>query len=128
VTGGWLDGKVALISGGARGQEAARGALFAYEGAAVLLGDILNDTGEERAAALRAEGLDVRCVHLDVTCWPDWAGARRDSPATGRAVEEVSAAALYLASDESSTILEKEADAYLGVIRHFVDRKGQGRR
>jgi 3alpha(or 20beta)-hydroxysteroid dehydrogenase len=42
---GKLDGKVALITGGARGQGAAEGALFAAEGARVVLTDVLDDDG-----------------------------------------------------------------------------------
>ncbi len=47
---GRLDGKVALITGGARGQGAAECRLFAAEGAAVWLTDVLVDEGEAVAA------------------------------------------------------------------------------
>ena len=40
-----LDGKVAIISGGSRGQGAAEARLFALEGAAVVIGDILDEEG-----------------------------------------------------------------------------------
>ena len=43
---GRLDGKVALISGAARGQGEAEARLFAAEGARVVLGDMLDDLGE----------------------------------------------------------------------------------
>ena len=44
---GRLDGKVALISGGARGQGALEAELFAAEGAAVVFGDVLDDEGRQ---------------------------------------------------------------------------------
>ncbi|MEZ5411181.1 MAG: SDR family oxidoreductase [Acidimicrobiales bacterium] len=49
---GRLDGKVALITGGARGQGAAEGELFASEGATVHLTDVLVDEGEALAARI----------------------------------------------------------------------------
>jgi 3alpha(or 20beta)-hydroxysteroid dehydrogenase len=67
-----LAGKTALISGGARGQGAAHGRRLAEEGAAVILGDILDDAGEAHAAALRAAGHSVHYLHLDVTNPHDW--------------------------------------------------------
>lgn len=59
-----LAGKVALISGGARGQGAPHGRIFAQEGARVVLGDVRDEPGESVASQLRDEGLDVRYVHL----------------------------------------------------------------
>ena len=49
---GRLDGKVALISGGARGQGEAEGRLFAREGASVVLADALDREGESAYGAL----------------------------------------------------------------------------
>jgi NAD(P)-dependent dehydrogenase (short-subunit alcohol dehydrogenase family) len=68
-----LQGKTALITGGARGQGAAHGRRLAEEGAAVILGDILD--GEPHARELRAAGHDVRFLHLDVTSPADWSAA-----------------------------------------------------
>lgn len=51
---GRLDGKVALITGGARGQGAAEGKLFRAEGAEVYLTDVLVDEGIETAAKIGA--------------------------------------------------------------------------
>ena len=62
-----LSGKTALITGGARGQGAAHGRRLAEEGAAVILGDILDDAGEAHARELRAAGHDVHYLRLDVT-------------------------------------------------------------
>jgi len=65
-------GKVALISGGARGMGAAHAELLVAEGAKVVIGDILDAEGEATAARL---GDSVRFVHLDVTRPEGWDSA-----------------------------------------------------
>jgi len=64
---GRLDGKVALISGGARGQGAAEGKLFRAEGAEVYLTDVLVDEGFSFAASIGAT-----FVEHDVTDSAAW--------------------------------------------------------
>jgi len=65
---GRLDGKVALISGGARGQGATEAQLFSREGAKVVLGDVLDEAGRQVEAAIRAAGgADVPTSTLDFT-------------------------------------------------------------
>jgi 3alpha(or 20beta)-hydroxysteroid dehydrogenase len=63
-----LDGKVALITGGARGQGLAEGRLFAAEGAAVVISDVLDADGEQAAA-----GFGGQYLHHDVTSEAEWA-------------------------------------------------------
>jgi NAD(P)-dependent dehydrogenase (short-subunit alcohol dehydrogenase family) len=70
-----LAGKVALISGGARGQGAAETRLFVREGAAVVFGDVLDDDGKKVEAEIRATGGQATYVHLDVTREADWRAA-----------------------------------------------------
>ena len=70
-----IEGKVALISGGARGQGAAEAKLFAQEGAKVVFGDILDDQGKQVEAEINEAGGDALYVHLDVTQEADWASA-----------------------------------------------------
>jgi NAD(P)-dependent dehydrogenase (short-subunit alcohol dehydrogenase family) len=72
---GRLDGKVALISGGARGQGAVEGRMFVREGAAVVLGDVLDDEGKKVEAEIRASGGKSTYVHLNVTREADWRAA-----------------------------------------------------
>src|SRR5919204_2521642 len=72
---GRLDGKVALISGGARGQGATEAQLFAREGAKVVLGDILDAAGHQVEAEIRAAGGDATYVHLDVSDEDSWCAA-----------------------------------------------------
>jgi NAD(P)-dependent dehydrogenase (short-subunit alcohol dehydrogenase family) len=72
---GRLNGKVALISGGARGQGAAEAETFAREGAKVVFGDILDAEGQKVEAAIRAAGGEAVYVHLDVTSEADWQSA-----------------------------------------------------
>jgi 3alpha(or 20beta)-hydroxysteroid dehydrogenase len=74
---GKLDGKVALISGGARGQGAAEAHVFAREGAKVVFGDVRDAEGTQVEAAVRAEGGDAVYLHLDVTVEADWDKAVR---------------------------------------------------
>ena len=70
-----LEGKVALISGGARGQGAVEARMFAEEGASVVIGDILDDQGRQTEAELQELGYQVTYVHLDVTNESDWLSA-----------------------------------------------------
>ena len=70
-----LEGKVALISGGARGQGAAEARLFVQEGAAVVIGDILDEDGMKLEAEIRELGAQATFVHLDVTDADQWADA-----------------------------------------------------
>jgi 3alpha(or 20beta)-hydroxysteroid dehydrogenase len=67
-----LDGKVAVISGAARGQGEAEARLFVEEGARVILGDMLDDRGEVVAKEL---GDAARYVHLDVRDEASWQAA-----------------------------------------------------
>ncbi|SDO43261.1 glucose 1-dehydrogenase [Lentzea jiangxiensis] len=65
-----LNGKVALITGSARGQGAAAARRFAAEGARVVITDVLDEKGKELAAELGAE-----YCHLDVSSEESWAEA-----------------------------------------------------
>jgi NAD(P)-dependent dehydrogenase (short-subunit alcohol dehydrogenase family) len=72
VAMGRLDGKIALISGGARGQGAAEARLFVREGAKVVLGDILDEAGKQVEEELLRQGGEATYVHLNVINEADW--------------------------------------------------------
>ena len=69
---GRLDGKVALISGGARGQGAAEARAFVAEGAKVIFGDILDKLGTQLAEEINSNLNNAQYLHLDVTVEEDW--------------------------------------------------------
>jgi NAD(P)-dependent dehydrogenase (short-subunit alcohol dehydrogenase family) len=62
-----LDGKVALITGGASGMGKVASALFAREGARVVLTDVADEAGEATAAQIRDAGGEATYVHADVS-------------------------------------------------------------
>ncbi|MEU7862587.1 glucose 1-dehydrogenase [Nonomuraea sp. NPDC049141] len=67
---GMLDGKVALITGGARGMGEAHVRLFLEEGARVVFGDVLDEEGKALS-----EETGAPFVHHDVTAPEEWARA-----------------------------------------------------
>jgi NAD(P)-dependent dehydrogenase (short-subunit alcohol dehydrogenase family) len=70
-----LAGKVALISGGARGMGAVEARLFAREGAKVVLGDVLDAEGRAVEADIGKAGGEAVYTRLDVTREADWQAA-----------------------------------------------------
>lgn len=68
MSDGRLAGKVAMITGGARGQGAVEGELFAAQGATVILTDILDAEGEATAAAIDG----AHYLRLDVSSEEEW--------------------------------------------------------
>ncbi len=66
---GRLDGKVAIVTGGARGQGEAEVRLFAAEGAKVIVSDVLVDAGQAVAASL---GDSAAFFRQDVSREEDW--------------------------------------------------------
>ena len=70
-----LEGKVALISGGARGQGESEAILFAGEGASVVIADILSDEGKQVEARINESGGKALFVHLDVVNERAWESA-----------------------------------------------------
>ena len=70
-----LEGKVALISGGARGMGATEARMFAQAGAKVVIGDVLEEEGRQTEAAINESGGECVFVRLDVTDESAWENA-----------------------------------------------------
>ncbi|MCB1685123.1 MAG: SDR family NAD(P)-dependent oxidoreductase, partial [Pseudomonadales bacterium] len=67
-----MQDKLIIVTVGARGQGEAEAQLFAREGGAVLIADVLVDEGEALAASLRQDGSEARFERLDVADPEDW--------------------------------------------------------
>ena len=67
-----MGGKIALVTGGARGMGEAEARLFVAEGAKVVVADVLDEAGQAVVADI---GENAMYVHLDVSREDDWAAA-----------------------------------------------------
>jgi NAD(P)-dependent dehydrogenase (short-subunit alcohol dehydrogenase family) len=95
-----LDGKVALISGGARGIGASTARVMAEAGAAVVIGDLLADKAKETVKEIEAAGGKATFVSLDVTSERDWEAAVATAQKTyGKLDILVNNAGLFLGRD-----------------------------
>ena len=119
---GRLSGRVAIITGGARGQGAAEARLFVAEGARVVIGDVLTEEGELLTKEL---GGAARFVRMDVSREADWEGAIAAALAFGPLTILVNNAAIqhFAALTETTTadylrvVDVNQLGAFLGV-RH----------
>src|SRR4051794_31533157 len=98
---GRLDGKIIIISGGARGQGAAEARLFVAEGARVVVGDVLEDRGRALVGEL---GQNASFVRQDVTHETDWESALKAAQALGGLHGLVNNAGIY----QPATLMETD--------------------
>ncbi len=111
---GKLDGQVALISGAARGQGEAQARLFAREGAAVALGDVLEEDGQRVAESINDSGGQAMFQKLDVTEVSSWQSMVEETVAQfGRLDIVVNNAGIA----RVKLIEESSLEEYLEVIR-----------
>ncbi len=129
---GRLEGKVAIITGAARGTGEATARAFAREGAKVWIADVLQELGESVAKEL---GEAARFIHLDVTSEEKWSDAVHQIVERDGRIDVLvnNAALLHL-----GTLLETRADdfrrlnevnqigPFLGIRAVFETMKAQG--
>lgn len=130
-----LEGKVALITGGARGMGASEAQLFIDEGAKVVITDILDEVGKETAKRLSPDGSQCVFYHHDVTSESDWESVVGDAiGAFGQIDVLINNAGIFEQGSILDTSLEKfertmdinVTGVFLGmkaVAGHMVQRK-----
>jgi 3alpha(or 20beta)-hydroxysteroid dehydrogenase len=104
-----LSGRVAIITGAARGQGAAEARLFVAEGARVVIGDVLASEGEQLAKQL---GPAARFVRMDVSQEADWESAL----AAARELGPLSTLVNNAAIQHYAALTQTTTEDYLRVI------------
>jgi 3alpha(or 20beta)-hydroxysteroid dehydrogenase len=129
---GRLDGKVALITGGARGQGAQEAQLFASEGAAVVITDVLDGEGKQTAAAI---GERATYHHHDVTREADWSSVvdaviaehgQLDVLVNNAGILQIAPLMMTSEEDYRRVIDVNQVGVFLGmkaVVPHMVERQ-----
>ena len=107
---GRLSGKVAIVTGGARGLGESTVRLFLENGAKVVLGDVLEEAGQALAAEL---GDDVAFIHMDVSQEADWSKAIEQAELFGSLNVLVNNAAIV----HMAAITDTTNDDYLRVFQ-----------
>ena len=122
---GRLEGKVILISGGAKGQGATESIMFAGEGAKIIIGDILDDEGLKIESQIRELGGDATFVHLDVTQESDWDNAVKTAISSygGLNVLVNNAGILIRKSIEDTTVEDWDRIMSINAIGVFLGTK-----
>ena len=105
-----LAGKVAIITGAARGMGAVTAKLFVEQGAKVIIADILDDAGESLATSL---GDSAQYVHADVSSEADWVKLVSEAEKLGPLNILVNNAAIL----HAASIADSNADDYMRVIK-----------
>ena len=110
MAGDRLAGKVAIVTGAARGMGEAEARLFAAEGAKVVIADVLDDVGKAVADDI---GTGAVYVHLDVGDEDDWRRAIEAAGDFGGLDVLVNNAAIY----RPAAIVDTTLDEYMAVVR-----------
>jgi len=116
---GRLDGKVAIVTGAARGTGAVTARLFVQEGARVVIADVSREGGEAVAAGLG----DAACfVATDVTREADWARCVAEAETRFGALQVLvnNAALLHLGALEDTSLADFERLLRVNTIGPFL--------
>lgn len=127
-----LEGKVAIVTGAARGQGEAEVRLFASEGASVIVADVLDEQGEKVADSI---GKAATFAHLDVSSEEQWAAVAEKAQEFGGADILVNNAAIIRPAAIEDTSLEEymqvvnvnQIGTFLGMKSVFEQMKDKGR-
>jgi 3alpha(or 20beta)-hydroxysteroid dehydrogenase len=129
---GRLEGKVALITGAARGQGADEARLFASEGASVVITDVLDDEGKQTAADI---GAAATFHHHDVTSEAEWTGiveavlaehGQLDVLVNNAGILAIAPLVMTTEADYRRVIDVNQVGVFLGmkaVVPHMVERQ-----
>jgi len=105
-----LQGKVAIVTGGARGMGEATVRIMVEEGARVVIGDLLEAPGRALAAELGAAAVFLR---MDVTRREDWQAAVAAATALGPLKILVNNAAIVM----QKTIMDTSEEDFMSIVR-----------
>ena len=103
-----LSGKVAIVTGGARGMGEATVRLLIENGAKVVIGDVLDEPGQALATELGEQAI---FVHMDVTKKADWQAAVKASQVLGPLNVLVNNAAIIF----HSTIMDTSEEDFMKI-------------
>src|SRR5437762_1029082 len=118
---GRLDGRVALVTGAARGTGAEIAKLFVGEGAQVVAADVNDERGETTVEAL---GSQARYRHLDITQEADWAATVEELQQDSRLDVLVNnAGVLHLSTIDDTSLETFETVLRVNTIGAFLGMK-----
>ncbi len=127
-----LEGKVVLITGGARGMGESTARLFVASGARVVIGDLLDDAGHKLAAEL---GEAAAFHHLDVASPDDWSRivafaqsrfGKLDALVNNAGIEKTGDIASFAFEDYQRVIAVNQTGVWLGMKLAFPALKAAG--
>ena len=128
---GRFDGKVAIVTGAARGQGEAEARLLASEGAKVVLGDVLDDLGE---AVAKDIGDAATYVHLDISNEEQWRNAIAVAQSMGQYRVLINNAAIIRpaaiedtsTTDYLSVIMVNQVGTFIGMRESIAPMRANG--